>query len=49
MEIPYIETRWNYRGQNMIGELDNIFYLATKSNIAIEHDGGDRLGQADSL
>ena len=22
MEIPYIETRWNYRGQNMIGEFD---------------------------
>ena len=23
MEIPYIETRWNYRGQNMIGEAEN--------------------------
>ena len=22
MEIPYIETRWNYRGQNMIGKIE---------------------------
>ena len=23
MEIPYIETRWNYRSQNVIGMLQN--------------------------
>jgi hypothetical protein len=37
MEIPYIETRWNYRSQDIIGELPP--RLTSQTVFRIEVDG----------